>query len=352
MRRAILIVNFGTPDAPKYGAVFRYLQQMLTDGRVLKIPAVLRWLLGGFLIPVVRSARSARAYRSIWRAEGSPLRLQTEQLALLLQQKFDQEAATTATDSAKEQRVFYAMRLGQPSIPAVLRQIQHWQPEQLTVATLYPQYASSTIGSALQQILSRIARWESIPGLQVISDYADGRELAQALIEPAMAHSQYRSDLKDADHVLFSFHGLPVSHIQSSCSAGYRQDCPCTLQAEPAQNRPLHCYRAACYTTARAMARELNLPDKSWDLSFQSRFGSGWLEPFTDQLIADLVQRGVRKLVVFCPSFMTDCLETLEEIGLSLQKSFLTLGGEQLTLIPAPGVHDRWVEYLYGLVRD
>ena len=337
MRRALLLLNFGTPARASYLSVARYLNQMLTDPRVLTLPAPLRLLLGGLVIPLLRGARSAAAYRSIWGADGSPLKVQTEQLTAAVQQHLGEQI-----------RVWYAMRLGQPSIERVLQQIRHFAPEHLTLLPLYPQYASSTTGTAMQRALTAISRWENIPELHLVREYTAVPGLAEALAAPLQEDAGLRTALTEADQVLFSFHGLPVSQIESSCQKGYCPDCPCTGSGDIAD---LHCYRAGCYRTARALARHLKLPEERWQVGFQSRLGNGWLEPFTDRLAVDLARSGARKLVVFCPSFTVDCLEVLEEIGIELEREFRAAGGQWLKLVPCPGARQKWVEWICSLVQ-
>ena len=341
MRRALLLLNFGTPAAPRWLAVARYLRQLLSDRRVLTVPAPLRWLLGGLLIPLFRARASAHAYRSIWLPQGSPLRVQTEQLQDSLQ-----------AELGDSWRVWHAMRLGQPSVPRVLEEVRRWQPDELCLLSLYPQYASSTVGSVLEQALAAVAKWERVPRLHVVSEYAEAPGLAEAFVEPLRNDAELRADLAAADQVLFSFHGLPISQIESSCDA-YSPHCPCTqVPADRQFQRPSHCYRGACHATARAIAAELDLAPEQWQLGFQSRLGPGWLQPYSDQLVATLAAAGHRRLLVFCPSFTTDCLETVEEIGMRLRDTFIAAGGEKLTLVPAPGAGVKWLALLCGLLPD
>lgn len=338
MRRALLLLNFGTPAAPNYWSVAAYLRQLLTDPKVLDIHPAARHLLGGVLIPLLRARRSARAYRSIWTEQGSPLQAQTQALSVGMQQEL------------ADYRVWHAMRLGQPSIAAVMAQVRAWQPQQLTLLPLYPQYAVSTTETALQRVREELASWRSTPALRVIEEYADAPGLAAAFAEPVRRERALATALQAADCVLFSFHSLPVRHIRAACQRGYRSDCPC-LQGEAAEVRNLHCYRAACYTTARAIAAEFALPEKRWQVSFQSRLGGRWLQPFSSQVVSDLAHSGARRLFVFCPSFATDCLETLEEIGIGLAAQFCAAGGEKLDLAPCPNAGVKWIKFLSNLVR-
>lgn len=344
-KTAVVLLAFGTPRQPSAPAVAAYLAQMLTDRHVLNLPWPLRMLLGGLLIPLLRARRSAAAYRSIWTEEGSPLQVHTQKLATALQ------ARLAGADGESEYRVWAAMRLGQPSIPHILGQVRHWRPQKVVLLPLYPQYAASTTGTAQQLALRQLARWPLQPQIEVCGEYADAPGFVEAVAAPALASTKPDSaqmQLKKGEAVLFSFHGLPVSHLRQTCKAGGAEHCPCAAKTEPASPfaRDRYCYRAGCWATARALAKRLNLTEGQWHLGFQSRLGKGWLLPHTDQLAVQLAAKGVRRLVVFCPSFTADCLETLEEIGIALAKDFRAAGGEELSLLPCPNASPPWVEFL------
>lgn len=349
MKTAVVLLNFGTPSAPTRLAVGRYLQQMLTDGRVLDLAWPVRMALGGLLIPALRSGRSAAAYRRIWRQEGSPLMVHTRQLAEALRSRLNRQAGSGG-DRRDEYRIWPAMRLGSPSIEQALDEAQGWRPQRLILLPLYPQYASSTTGSALERAFAHLKRWRLMPEIRTIRQYADAPGMIAAFAAPALTEPGL-SRLRQSDAVLFSFHGLPTRQLGSACGSGAAPDCACQGKTAGGggQSADLYCYRAACWATARALAAALALPTDKWQLGFQSRLRGEWLRPYTDSLVGRMAEQGVKKLVVFCPSFTTDCLETLEEVGLGLAADFRARGGEKLTLMPCPNASPAWVDFLSSL---
>jgi ferrochelatase len=336
-RQGLLLVNLGTPDAPETGAVRRYLREFLSDPRVLDLPALARWaLLEGVILPT-RPARSAEAYRKVWTEHGSPLLFHGRTLAARLQDALGPEWV-----------VELGMRYGSPSLVTALAALRAAGTRTVTVFPLYPQYASSSTGSTLERVYQLAGAPWNVSALRVIPPFFDHPGFLDAWTEvarPVLAEAR-------ADHVLFSFHGLPERQIRKSDASG--RHClasPGCCDVEVAENR--WCYRAQCFATARALTGRLALSPERCTVSFQSRLGrTPWVKPYTDLLLGELARKGVRRLAVLCPAFVADCLETLEEIGIRARADFQRAGGEALTLIPSLNAHPAWVRALVQLVRE
>lgn len=329
MQQGLLIINLGTPDQPDTASVRRYLAEFLIDKRVIDLPAPIRQILVYGLILPFRPRQSAKAYQSIWTAEGSPLLVHSEALKAKLQTRF--------TDSVQ---VALGMRYGNPSIPSALMHLKHCK--KITILPLFPQYASAANGSAIEAVLKEVASWTVIPALDIIPDFYDH----PGFIKPQAA--LIRPYLQNHDHLLLSYHGLPQRHIQRS---GCQFNCQ-TSACPPIQNTNQACYRAQCYATSRALASALGLSEDQYSVSFQSRLGkTPWIQPFTDEIFQQLAQRGIKTLAVSCPSFVADCLETLEEIAERGQEQWRAAGGKSLSLIPALNAEDSWVDGLMQIIK-
>jgi ferrochelatase len=329
-------VNLGTPASPRVPDVRRYLREFLSDPRVLDLAAPARWLLLNAVILPFRPRRSAHAYAAIWTDRGSPLLVHSRALA---------EGVARALGPGF--RVELAMRYGEPGIARALDRLDAEGVSRVLVLPLFPQYAASSGGSALEAVFREAGRRWNVPGIEVLSPFYDDagflRSFAEAARPPLAAFR--------ADHVLLSFHGLPERHVRKSdrsrahCLA--RADC---CDAVGDANRD--CYRAHCFATARGLAARLELPAAGWSVAFQSRLGrTPWIRPYTDLRLPELAKAGVRRLAVACPSFVADCLETLEEIGIRARAQWRGLGGEDLLLVPCPNAHPLWVETVAGWVR-
>ncbi len=332
----ILLVNLGTPDAPTTSAVRRYLRQFLSDPRVLTIPAPLRWMLLNLVILPIRSPKSAEAYRSVWTEAGSPLLVHSRALAEGVQDALGPEHA-----------VRLAMRYGQPSIAEGLRALQQEGAERFLVLPLFPQYASAVTASVAAEVFACLEGENDIPPVEILGAFYDEPEFAAAwaaVAGPGLADFR-------PDHTLLSFHGLPESQIRASDpQAGHCLSSPdCCSRPGPSLAR---CYRAQCFATAQALTRTLGLDPSRTTTSFQSRLGrTPWIGPHTDRILGDLRERGVERLAVLCPAFVSDCLETLEEIGIRLREDWEALGGTALWLAPCPNGDPRFAEAVAGWLR-
>lgn len=336
VKLGVLLVNLGTPDAPRPAEVRRYLREFLSDPRVIDINPVARWLLLELIILPVRPGRSAEAYTKVWGEAGSPLLTNSQALR-------DKVAERLA-----ELPVVLAMRYGNPSIGAGLDQLHAAGCDHVVVVPLFPQYASSSTGSAVEAVYREAGRRWNTPFVTVVPPFFDDLRFVEAF---AQVGQPVLEELRP-DHVLMSFHGLPERHMRKSDPTGRHcleaQDC-CRKLVD--QNR--NCYRAQCFATAQALAGRLGLPEEMWSVAFQSRLGrTPWIRPYTDERLVELAKSGVRRLAVFCPAFVADCLETLEEIGMRADEAFRAAGGEALRLVPSLNAHPAWVDAVVGLVHD
>jgi ferrochelatase len=332
----VLLVNLGTPDSSEVRDVRRYLRQFLSDPRVIDTSALARRLLLELVILPFRPRRSAAAYASIWTEAGSPLLVYGHAL---------REAVEKALGPGFV--VDLGMRYGQPSIEAAMLRLAANGVSRIVVVPLFPQYASASTGSALEEVLRLAAcEWSQAPVIAVPSFY-DHPGFIGAVCE--LARETFVE--LGPDHVLLSFHGLPERQIRRSDASGVHcltsQDC---CDAVGPQNP--HCYRAQCFATARAIAAELEIEPDEYTVSFQSRLGRGWIEPQTDRVLPELAARGIRRLAVLCPAFAADCLETLEEIGQRGRAQWLDAGGEELCLVPCVNDHPRFASAVVDWVLE
>jgi ferrochelatase len=333
-KRAVLLVNLGSPESPSIGDVRRYLREFLGDKRVLDIPAPLRWLLLESYILRTRPKRSAHAYASIWTPEGSPL--------VVTSTKVQRKLA----DAVGPTPVYLAMRYGRPSIAEVISRISADGIGEVLLFPQYPHYAMSSWETVAARVQAEARRTK--PPLRV------------ACVRPFFADSDYIEALYEVsarwlaephDHLLFSFHGLPVRHLRKADPTGAHcmNAADCCSTPSPARDT---CYRAQCLATVRALALRAGLAPGRYSFSFQSRLaGEPWLEPFTDHEFLRFPGAGVKRLLVICPSFVADCLETLEEISISGRASFLGAGGEFFQQIPCLNDQRPYLDFLAGRVR-
>ncbi len=324
--RAVMLINLGSPDAPETGAVRRYLNQFLMDSQVIQLPWIVRRLIVSLLVLPRRPKQSAAAYRSIWWQSGSPLVVLSQRVEKALQQKLNMP-------------VVMAMRYGSPSIEQqLLKLAKNDAIRELLVLPMYPHYADSTVHTAILEV-SRVIKVHRLPlAVTVVPPFYAQPDYIDALVNSAGACLA-----KGYDHLLFSYHGLPESHLRSADPSGShclaRADCCAT----PA---PAHatCYRHQIYATTRLFTQRAQVAADRYSVAFQSRLGRArWLEPSTENVLRELAQRGVKRLVVICPAFVTDCLETLEEIGMRGKEIFIEAGGESLELIPCLNEHPDWL---------
>jgi protoporphyrin/coproporphyrin ferrochelatase len=313
---AIVLCNLGTPDEPTAPAVRRYLAEFLSDHRVVEIPRAIWWLILHGVILRVRPAKSAAKYASVWTAEGSPLKVWTEKQAVLLRGYLGERGHQVT--------VRYAMRYGNPSIPAVLDELKAQGVTRVLIVPAYPQYSGTTTAS----IFDAVATWglniRNLPELRFINRYHDDTAYIEALAKKVRAHWMHHGQ---ADQLVMSFHGVPERTLQLG--------------------DPYHC---ECHKTARLLGERLGLPSERYKVTFQSRFGKAkWLEPYTEPTLIALAKQGVNNVDVICPGFTSDCLETLEEINMEAREAFLHAGGKAFRFIDCLNDSPDWIRALVDL---
>jgi ferrochelatase len=333
MKKAtVLLVNLGTPDSPSVSDVRSYLSQFLNDPRVIDIPWLLRKILVNLIIVPFRAPKSAKIYKELWTEQGSPIITHGESVKHLLQEKL-----------GEEYNVELAMRYKNPSVPSVLEKIRKTNPNKIIILPLFPHYASASTGSALQEVMDVIRKWWVIPELSFISQYWDHKGYINAFIERG---KQY--DWKDYDHVLFSYHGLPERQVDKVYDEGLCNEKHCESEITE-ENK--YCYKATCFATTRLLTAALGIPEDRYTVCFQSRLDKNWLEPFSDKVVEEQAKKGAKKLLVFSPAFVADCLETTIEIGEEYQEIFEEHGGEKVQLVESLNDHPLWIEALEDLVK-
>lgn len=328
----VLLINLGTPDSPAVGDVRKYLFEFLNDPRVIDIPWLLRKILVNIIIVPFRAPKSTKVYKQLWTKDGSPLLIYGNSVKEKLQAKLGGNF-----------KVELAMRYRKPSLDDVLERMRKESYRRLILIPLFPQYASASSGSAVDKAMKIISKWWVIPEIRITSQFFDNEGFIDTFVERA---GQY--DISDYDHVLFSYHGLPLRQVDKVYSDGKpcdEHDCENTLNDDN-----YYCYKAACYATTRMLASKLNIPNEKYTVCFQSRLNKDWLEPFADKTIIQKAKEGAKKILAFSPAFVADCLETKVEIGIEYQKLFEKYGGEKIQLVESLNDHPKWIETLKEIV--
>ena len=319
LRVGVLLVNLGTPEAPTASALRKYLKEFLSDPRVVEIPKLVWWPLLNLIILNTRPKKSAAKYASVWMPEGSPLRVFSER----------QRARTAEALRSRglDVEVELAMRYGEPSIATGLDRLKSKGVNRVLLLPLYPQFSASTTATVFDKVYEALAAMRSPPALRTIRHFHDHPAYIQAVANSIRSHWATHGR---GDFLLMSFHGVPKRSL---------------LKGDP--------YHCECHKTGRLIATALGLADSEWRVSFQSRFGPAeWLKPYTAELFDQLPLAGVKRLDVVCPGFISDCLETLEEIAMEGKEEFLSAGGEQYTFIPCLNDSEEAVGLLSTLIEQ
>lgn len=308
-KRGFLLLNLGTPDRPDLLSVCRYLRTFLMDRRVVDLPYFIRWpLVHGFILPF-RSPKTTKLYQKIWQPEGSPLLVNTVALKNALAKRLETRC-----------EVEFGMRYGNPSISAACQKLLNKGCEFITVLPLFPQYSSAATGSALAEVFKFFNQVENIPALQVIHQFYDEEFYINALSK----HISECLQNIELEFLLFSYHGLPAKF----------QD-----------------YKLQCEKTSDLIAQQLNFSTSQYGTSFQSRLGRiEWIKPYTDEFLNILIEKGIKNLTVTCPSFVSDCLETLEEINIGIRERWMALGGKSFCYIPCLNVYPGWIKGISSVI--
>jgi len=332
MSKAILLVNLGSPDSPSVPDVRRYLNEFLMDGRVIDVTWPVRRFIVGMIL-INRPKEASHAYQSVWTPEGSPLVVTSRHVREKLQARIGVP-------------VELAMRYQNPSIESAVKNLVAKGITETLLIPMFPHYAMSSYETAVVRVQEMVKKLAPQMRLEVQPPYGDAPDYIAALVASAEEYLK-----QDYDHLLFSFHGIPERHLRKSDPTGQHcltvKDCCHT----PSAAHPF-CYRHQCYRTAEEFAKAAKLPAGKWSISFQSRLGKDpWLKPYTDFELERFGREGVKKLVVLSPAFVSDCLETIEELGLRGKESFCSAGGEKFSLVPCMNEHPAWLAALENMAR-
>lgn len=332
----ILLLNLGTPSGPTPKAVRAYLKEFLSDPFVIDLPKALRWcLLYGFILPF-RPKSSSHAYQKIWTSEGSPL--------LVYSKRFKDALSAELSENYK---VALGMRYGAPSIANAVRELVSKRCQRIIVIPLFPQYSVAATGSALFAAQQELNRYSGDFAVKILPSFYQDPRYHHAFA----ATVKQELELFNPDYVLFSYHGLPVRQLtKAGCDpAACGRLASCLTQTAKIDV----CYRAQCFATTRYLAQQLSLQESQYQTTFQSRLGrTAWIQPYTDAVLPNLVAEGVKRLFIICPSFVADCLETLEEIAIRLREQWLACGGEAFQVGPCLNANPYWVSAFAEMVMD
>ncbi len=321
--KALIIINLGTPDKPTKSAVRRYLSEFLNDRRVIDLPWLAQKILVNAIIIPFRTSKSTKLYKRVWTEIGSPLLLSINKLR-------DELTAISPIDT----HIYAAMRYGTQNLKTVLSEIKSKNYSELIFFPLFPQYASSTTGSVYQEVMDIIRTWNVIPAVRFAEQYYNHPAFISAFAKQIELENPAKFD-----HILFSYHGLPVRHTDKIHPSIKTEECTCE-QAFPEHGK--YCYKATCYETTRLLVKELNLKEHTYSVAFQSRLSNNWLSPFSDETIVKLAKSGIKRLLVTAPAFTADSLETLIEIREDYSNLFKAHGGEELVLTDSLNAQPHW----------
>lgn len=334
MKIGVLLINLGTPDSPKTSDVRKYLTQFLNDPRVIDINPLGRFLLVNGIIVPFRAPKSAKLYEKIWTREGSPLLVNSTKMKVLLQKELGDNFV-----------VELGMRYQSPSLESALEKLRLAHVEKIIMIPLYPQYASSSTGSSVAEAIRLMQHWEVTPSVEVISKFYDNPDFIAACVAVAKKY-----DINEYDQVIFSYHGLPERHIMKGAAHYGSDSCKLGSCCDSITKNNQYCYRANCFETTRQLVKQLNIPEGKYVTTFQSRLDDKWIKPYSDKVVAEKAKEGKKRMLVFSPAFVADCLETIYEIGTEYDEIFKEHGGEKITLVESLNDHPKWIEALKNMV--
>lgn len=313
-KTGILLINLGTPDAPTAKALRPYLKEFLSNPRIIEIPKWIWWPILNIIILSIRPKKSAEKYSLIWTKEGSPLKIHTERQTKLLLGLIGERIKPAPL-------IEYAMSIGNPSISDVLMRMKRNGCERILVLPLYPQYAASSTAAAFDGVFAQLSRIRNTPSIRTIKHYHDHPGYINALAQNVR---DYWAKKGKPDKLIMSFHGVPRFTLD--------------------KGDPYHC---ECQKTGRLLAEALNLDTNKFQICFQSRFGrTEWLRPYTSDILEQLGSQSTKRVDVICPGFVSDCLETLEEIAIEGKTTFIQAGGQEFHYIPCLNERDDWIQAL------
>lgn len=331
-KTAVMLINIGTPDSTSVKDVRNYLSEFLNDPRVIDLPWLLRKIVVNLVIVPFRAPKSAKLYKLLWTEKGSPLNFHSNSV----RDKIQEQLGDSYT-------IFVAMRYANPNIKDVMERILTGGFSRLIVVPMFPHYASSSTGSAKVAVMDQLKKWNVIPEVKFVGQFYHHPQFIEAFAERIKACHPEKYD-----HVLFSYHGLPISHIASVHPEIDCGNCACTRQF------PKHgefCYKATTYETTRLLAAKLDLPERCFSHSYQSRLSDKWLKPYTDKLLKQKAQEGIKNILVVSPAFVADCLETTVELGIDYKNQFIAAGGENLDYVESLNNMPAWIDLLKDLIE-
>ncbi len=336
MKTGVLLINLGTPDSPQTADVRKYLTQFLNDPRVIDINPVARFILVNGIIVPFRAGKSAKLYQHIWTKEGSPLLINSNKMTQLLQKELGDSFV-----------VELGMRYQSPSLESALDKLRLAQVDKVIMIPLYPQYASSSTGSSVEEAIRLIQKWEVTPSLKIISKFYDNPGFIAACTDVAKKYP-----INEYDYVIFSYHGLPERHITKGSVHYGANTCKLGSCCDSINKNNQYCYRANCFETTRQLVKQLNIPAGKYETTFQSRLDDKWIKPYSDKVIEQKAKEGIKKILVFSPAFVADCLETIYEIGTEYNELFKKHGGEKIQLVESLNDNPVWIDTLRKMVLD
>ena len=328
----VLLMNVGTPDSPSVGDVRKYLSQFLNDPRVIDIPWLARKILVNAIIVPFRAPKSAKIYKQMWTDEGSPLLIHSENFKKGLQ-----------ANLGDKYQVEIAMRYQSPSVEEGLEELRKNGLKKIIVVPMYPQYASSSTGTCIEEVMRIASKWWVIPEMVFVSQFYELEGYIDGFVKRAKEF-----DLDAYDHILFSYHGLPVRQLDKVYDDGLCDDRNCE-HGVSGENH--YCYKAACYESTKMIAEKLGLSEDRYTTSFQSRLDDKWIKPYSDKVVEDKAKEGAKKMLILSPAFVADCLETLIEIGDEYDEIFKEYGGEKVDLVPSLNDDPDWVRSFADYIR-
>ncbi len=333
-KTGVLLINLGTPDSPSRKDVYKYLKEFLLDERVIDVPWLKRNLLVRGLIAPFRSKATSEIYQMLWTENGSPLKIYGENLRNGVQELLGDNYV-----------VKLGMRYQNPSIESTVKDLLSHDLKEIIVLPLYPHYASSSTGSTQQEVMRVLSKEWNIPQVKFINSFYDYEPMIDIFVE----HAQ-RFDISSYDHILFSYHGLPERQIKKSdtCNHCLKDGCCDTLTSK---NR--YCYSAHCFATTRLLVEKLGLEEGSYTTCFQSRLGKDpWIKPYTSDVLKIQADKGTKRILVFCPAFVADCLETTIEVSVEYLEEFQEMGGEHIDLVESLNDDPKWIVAVKDLILE
>ncbi len=332
-KKGVLLVNLGTPNSPTWGGLRPYLSQFLTDRRVIDLPWLFRNLLFRGIVAPIRSRKVAKLYDELWMEEGSPLKVYGKRVADGVQDIL-----------GDDYEVQLAMRYQNPSIESSLERLRDKGVSEIIIFPLFPQYASATTGSVFEEVMRIMKKKELIPSIKMINSYYDHPDMIKLYADKARMH-----DLSAYDHFIFSFHGVPQRYLKKE-----NDYCKCDgMCCQTIETGNQFCYSAQCHATAYGIAKELGISSDKMTVSYQSRFGpEAWIQPYTDKVLEEQLEKGHKNILCFSPAFVADCLETTIEIGEEYKEDFMKDGGQRLDLVESLNDDPRWMQIIADIVSE